>query len=101
LVDSLTSNYDERYGYRSISYGVEKRVINVLAAAHERDRIGAGCKVLLDLEDDPNNGAASAGTGAAGLHSHGRQPAVVIKQVIPPGGAEQDPSKRKKLFGLF
>jgi len=100
LVDSLSTNYDERYGYRSISYAVEKRVINVIAAAHERDRIGKGCKVLLDLEDMPST--AGSGDDKGKPHPHGQQPAVIIRQVIRPGGQTQEhDGKRKKFLGIF
>ena len=49
LVEALKSGYDERYGYRSMIYTVEKRVVNLLALAHERDQIGRGSVVELDV----------------------------------------------------
>lgn len=88
LVDSLTLNYDERYGYRSVIFGVEKRVINVLASAHERDRIKSGDRVLLDVDEASEPGA---------------QPPVVIRQVTPKDDKDKDESGggRKKFLGLF
>lgn len=78
-------NYDERYGYRSIIYGVEKRVVNVLASAHERDRIGAGCSVTLDLAEPTQPG---------------QQPHVVLREITRRSDKEHAEG-RKKLFGIF
>jgi len=52
VVDSLTHGFDERYGFRSIKYEVEKRVVNILARAHERDEIVSNSEVTLDLSED-------------------------------------------------
>lgn len=87
LVDSLTQNYDERYGYRSVIYGVEKRVVNVLASAHERDRIGAGCEVLLDVEP------------VADPQQQHQQAAVVIREIKQP--TTEGEQGRKKFLGIF
>nr|CAD7592204.1 unnamed protein product [Timema genevievae] len=43
----LTDGYDVHYGARSIKYEVERRVVNQLAAAHERGAIGNGSTVWL------------------------------------------------------
>ncbi len=71
-------------------YGVEKRVVNVLAAAHERDKIRAGCKVFMDLADESESNGASKQTG--------QQPAVVIKSVTAEPHTEE---KRNKFLGIF
>ncbi|PSN36446.1 Caseinolytic peptidase B protein [Blattella germanica] len=43
----LADGYDVHYGARSIKYEVERRVVNQLAAAHERGFIGRGSTVKL------------------------------------------------------
>ncbi|XP_033215350.1 caseinolytic peptidase B protein homolog isoform X2 [Belonocnema kinseyi] len=47
VLSALADGYDSHYGARSIKYEVERRVINQLAAAHERGQIGKGCCVLV------------------------------------------------------
>jgi ATP-dependent Clp protease ATP-binding subunit ClpB len=47
VVDNVISDYNVSYGARSIKHGVEKRVVNQLAKAHERDEIGEGSVVQL------------------------------------------------------
>ncbi|KAG5879303.1 hypothetical protein JTB14_021960, partial [Gonioctena quinquepunctata] len=42
---ALADGYDVNYGARSIKYEVERRVVNQLAAAHEKGIIGKGCTV--------------------------------------------------------
>ncbi|XP_044729469.1 caseinolytic peptidase B protein homolog [Chrysoperla carnea] len=42
---ALADGYDVHYGARSIKYEVERRVVNQLAAAHERGIIGKGSSV--------------------------------------------------------
>lgn len=99
LVDSLTHAYDERYGYRSIIYGVEKRVVNVLASAHERDRIRSGDRVVLDIVATP---VSEPGGGGVATITPGTQP-VVIREITP--AATDEPKKgtgeRKKFLGIF
>ncbi|XP_076675743.1 mitochondrial disaggregase [Andrena cerasifolii] len=46
----LADGYDSHYGARSIKYEVERRVVNQLAAAHERGQIQKGCCVLLKVK---------------------------------------------------
>ncbi|KAJ9594937.1 hypothetical protein L9F63_013753, partial [Diploptera punctata] len=46
----LADGYDVHYGARSIKYEVERRVVNQLAAAHERGFIGHGSTVQLFAE---------------------------------------------------
>ena len=46
----LADGYDVHYGARSIKYEVERRVVNQLAAAHERGFIGHGSTVQLVAE---------------------------------------------------
>lgn len=40
VLSVLADGYDSHYGARSIKYEVERRVVNQLAAAHERGQIG-------------------------------------------------------------
>ncbi|XP_011052834.1 PREDICTED: caseinolytic peptidase B protein homolog [Acromyrmex echinatior] len=47
VLSVLADGYDVHYGARSIKYEVERRVVNQLAAAHERGELGKGCCVLL------------------------------------------------------
>lgn len=47
ILSVLADGYDVHYGARSIKYEVERRVVNQLAAAHERGQLGKGCCVLL------------------------------------------------------
>lgn len=44
---ALADGYDVNYGARSIKYEVERRIVNQLAAAHERGLIGNDCTVQL------------------------------------------------------
>lgn len=43
----LSDGYEVQYGARSIKYEVERRVVNLLAAAHESGFIEDGCTVQL------------------------------------------------------
>jgi ATP-dependent Clp protease ATP-binding subunit ClpB len=52
LVTSLTKDYNENYGFRSIKHEVEKRVINVLASAFENKILVEGNTVTLGLGED-------------------------------------------------
>jgi ATP-dependent Clp protease ATP-binding subunit ClpB len=52
LVTSLTKDYNENYGFRSIKHEVEKRVINVLASAFENKILVEGNSVTLGLGKD-------------------------------------------------
>ncbi|XP_078048094.1 mitochondrial disaggregase isoform X1 [Augochlora pura] len=47
VLSILADGYDTHYGARSIKYEVERRVVNQLAAAHERGQLEKGCCVLL------------------------------------------------------
>lgn len=40
VLSVLADGYDVHYGARSIKYEVERRVVNQLAAAHERGQLG-------------------------------------------------------------
>lgn len=54
---ALADGYDVNYGARSIKYEVERRVVNQLAAAHEKGFIGKGSTVqvcALWLENSEN-----------------------------------------------
>ncbi|XP_020293306.1 caseinolytic peptidase B protein homolog isoform X2 [Pseudomyrmex gracilis] len=50
VMSVLADGYDAHYGARSIKYEVERRVVNQLAAAHERGQIGKECCVLLKVK---------------------------------------------------
>uniref|UniRef100_A0A0C9R1I9 Clpb_1 protein n=1 Tax=Fopius arisanus TaxID=64838 RepID=A0A0C9R1I9_9HYME len=47
VLSALADGYDVHYGARSIKYEVERRVVNQLAAAHERGQITKKCCVKL------------------------------------------------------
>ncbi|XP_015608806.1 caseinolytic peptidase B protein homolog isoform X2 [Cephus cinctus] len=47
VLSALADGYDPHYGARSIKYEVERRVVNQLAAAHERGQLGKGSCVQL------------------------------------------------------
>lgn len=40
VLSLLAEGYDTHYGARSIKYEIERRVVNQLAAAHERGQLG-------------------------------------------------------------
>ncbi|XP_066992137.1 mitochondrial disaggregase-like [Anabrus simplex] len=50
----LADGYDVHYGARSIKYEVERRVVNYLAAAHERGIVGKGSWVHVTVYWPPN-----------------------------------------------
>jgi ATP-dependent Clp protease ATP-binding subunit ClpB len=50
VVERLTKGYNERYGFRSIKYEVQRQVVNLLAYAHERNIVTTGCELNLDME---------------------------------------------------
>ncbi|KOC58912.1 Caseinolytic peptidase B protein like protein [Habropoda laboriosa] len=50
VLSLLAEGYDAHYGARSIKYEVERRVVNQLAAAHERGQLEKGCCVLLKVK---------------------------------------------------
>ncbi|XP_032223000.1 caseinolytic peptidase B protein homolog isoform X2 [Nematostella vectensis] len=54
VLDVLADGYDVHYGARSIKHEVERRVVNQLAAAHERELIGSGSSLHL-IVDYPDN----------------------------------------------
>lgn len=47
MESALADGYDVNYGARSIKYEVERRVVNQLAAAHEKGIIGKGSIVYI------------------------------------------------------
>jgi ATP-dependent Clp protease ATP-binding subunit ClpB len=50
VVERLAKGYNERYGFRSIKYEVQRQVVNLLAYAHERKIVTSGCDLNLDME---------------------------------------------------
>jgi ATP-dependent Clp protease ATP-binding subunit ClpB len=52
VVTKLTEGYNIRYGARSIKYEVEKKVVNLIAKAHELDDIHEGSVIKLFLDSD-------------------------------------------------
>ncbi|XP_074619996.1 mitochondrial disaggregase-like [Acropora palmata] len=63
VIDVLADGYDVHYGARSIKHEVERRVVNQLAAAHERELISPGCSLHLTV--DLPKGGKSLGDDAA------------------------------------
>ncbi|CAL7936424.1 unnamed protein product [Xylocopa violacea] len=57
VLSLLAEGYDAHYGARSIKYEVERRVVNQLAAAHERGQLEKGCCVLLKVKWHKNGAA--------------------------------------------
>lgn len=47
---ALADGYDIHYGARSIKYEVERRIINQLAAAHEKGYIDVGSTVQISAQ---------------------------------------------------
>eukprot|EP00794_Sanderia_malayensis_P007190 gene7190-7996_t len=57
VLDVLADGYDIHYGARSIKHEVERKVVNQIAAAHEKDLIKNGCTLKVTVhykqcEDD-------------------------------------------------
>ncbi|KAL9973514.1 hypothetical protein ACROYT_G019983 [Oculina patagonica] len=50
VLDVLADGYDVHYGARSIKHEVERRVVNQLAAAHERELISPGCSLHITVD---------------------------------------------------
>lgn len=46
---ALADGYDVNYGARSIKYEVERRIVNQLAAAHEKGLISSGSTVMVSV----------------------------------------------------
>lgn len=98
VVERLAKGYNERYGFRSIKYEVQRQVVNLLAYAHERDVITKGCTMDLDTESAEASDKPDAAVR------------IVIKNVTggePPGAAadarkkKNDESKPKPSWSLF
>jgi len=81
VLDVLADGYNIRYGARSIKHEVERRLINKLAAAHERGLIGEGSKVKI-IANMPANG----------VDEQGNRPAATIELEVVNNGDEK--SKR-------
>eukprot|EP00117_Sycon_ciliatum_P035108 scpid44460/ scgid0898/ Caseinolytic peptidase B protein homolog; Suppressor of potassium transport defect 3 len=47
----LADGYDSHYGARSLKYEVERRVVNLLAAADELNMLKEGCSVHVEVQD--------------------------------------------------
>ncbi|XP_077984760.1 mitochondrial disaggregase-like [Glandiceps talaboti] len=62
VLDVLADGYNVHYGARSIKHEVERRVINQLAAAHERRLIHKGCCIRITV-DNPNDELAKTSKG--------------------------------------
>ncbi|XP_006826127.2 mitochondrial disaggregase-like, partial [Saccoglossus kowalevskii] len=54
VLDVLADGYNVRYGARSIKHEVERRVVNQLAAAHERSLIHNDCHINITVNDPSN-----------------------------------------------
>eukprot|EP01135_Chromosphaera_perkinsii_P002083 Nk52_evm17s217 gene=Nk52_evmTU17s217 len=51
VVEALTEGYNVHYGARSIKHDVERRVVNEIASAHEKNLISEGSTIHLYVED--------------------------------------------------
>ncbi|XP_076277151.1 mitochondrial disaggregase [Lasioglossum baleicum] len=67
VLSILADGYDTHYGARSIKYEVERRVVNQLAAAHERGQLGKGCCVLLKPKWHENGATITLSVRPKGL----------------------------------
>ncbi|KAI9026081.1 P-loop containing nucleoside triphosphate hydrolase protein [Hyaloraphidium curvatum] len=70
VVRALCGEYNPSYGARSIKHGVERKVINQIARAHEADEIGEGSTVRLYVERGEvrmNFGKPKAGGSGRGI----------------------------------
>ncbi|KAH0550867.1 hypothetical protein KQX54_021024 [Cotesia glomerata] len=67
VLSVLADGYDAHYGARSIKYEVERRVINQLAAAHERGLIGKKCCVKLKTKWYENGASITLSVRPAGV----------------------------------
>ena len=89
LVESLKGGYDERYGYRSMIYTVEKRVVNLLAASPregphrqgERGRAGRGGG-RAGRRSAPSEGRHQAGHSVARGRAAGGGQAQVVRAFL-------------------
>eukprot|EP00126_Sphaerothecum_destruens_P009834 Sdes_comp20602_c0_seq2m15615 len=52
VIAKLAEGYNVHYGARSIKHEVERRVVNQIAAAHEKDQISEGSIVHLYVEEN-------------------------------------------------
>ncbi|XP_067138665.1 mitochondrial disaggregase-like [Centruroides vittatus] len=71
VLEVLADGYDIHYGARSIKHEVERRVVNQLAEAHEKQMIKPGCSVHIIVEE-------SLLESKDNLHS-GRFPKIKLK----------------------
>ncbi|PIK41565.1 putative caseinolytic peptidase B protein-like [Apostichopus japonicus] len=51
VLDLLADGYDVHYGARSIKHEVERRVVNQLAAAQEKQLLHTGCKLHISVDN--------------------------------------------------
>ncbi|XP_012261411.2 caseinolytic peptidase B protein homolog isoform X2 [Athalia rosae] len=63
----LADGYDVHYGARSLRYEVERRVVNQLAAAHERGQLGKGSCVQLKTKWHENGASICLSVRPAGV----------------------------------
>lgn len=84
---ALCKGYNERYGFRSIKYEVQRQVVNLLAFAHERDVISEGCELSLDVERASEDQADSV--------------RIVIKDVKQSGNTKKRKEQDKSFWKLF
>lgn len=67
VLDVLADGYDVHYGARSIKHEVERRVVNQLAAAHERELISPGCTLHLTVDYPKDKTGKRSVEDAAGM----------------------------------
>ncbi|XP_015116997.1 caseinolytic peptidase B protein homolog [Diachasma alloeum] len=67
VLSALADGYDVHYGARSIKYEVERRVVNQLAAAHERGQITKKCCVKLKAKWHENGVSIGLSVRPAGV----------------------------------
>lgn len=77
---ALADGYDVCYGARSIKYEVERRVVNQLAAAHEKGVIGKGSTINITASWPENCDYAEI---KIEVKKHGFKDFIDIGSVLP------------------
>ncbi|XP_072170827.1 mitochondrial disaggregase-like [Diadema setosum] len=95
VLEILADGYDVHYGARSIKHEVERRIVNQLAAAQEKQLISRGCQLHIAVDDshhgnrrDSNRKEGGGGGGGGRVSSHEPHQSVLKLQVIKKGQKE-------------
>ncbi|XP_070552727.1 mitochondrial disaggregase-like [Ptychodera flava] len=80
VLDVLADGYNIHYGARSIKHEVDRRVVNQLAAAHERRLIQKGCTIKIAV-DNPNDELAKSTKGELPHSQIDKSPVIKLQRV--------------------